>query len=149
ATTGVSDSMSPGDFANLGQSTELAFRVEFADNRPPQQQLYWRGLVFSDFDGVTWHPSPQQRQWQPAPQTPAWIENAFATIPDEVIVAPANNEITLERTQQNWLFVLDFPFAQRQDVSITSDLSLLKDQPVTQQLGYEVLQFAPMRIDRI
>ncbi|MGO2386299.1 MAG: DUF3488 domain-containing protein, partial [Psychrobacter sp.] len=36
ATTGVSDSMSPGDFANLGQSTELAFRVEFADDRPPQ-----------------------------------------------------------------------------------------------------------------
>ncbi|WP_037031135.1 DUF3488 domain-containing protein, partial [Psychrobacter sp. TB47] len=63
ATTGVSDNMSPGDFANLGQSTELAFRVEFADKRPPQQQLYWRGLVFSDFDGVTWRPSPQQRQW--------------------------------------------------------------------------------------
>ncbi|WP_352284742.1 transglutaminaseTgpA domain-containing protein, partial [Pseudoalteromonas sp. Q18-MNA-CIBAN-0097] len=40
ATTGVSDNMSPGDFANLGQSTELAFRVEFADKRPPQQQLY-------------------------------------------------------------------------------------------------------------
>ena len=149
ATTGVSDSMSPGDFANLGQSTELAFRVEFADNRPPQQQLYWRGLVFSDFDGVTWRPSPQQRQWQPAPQTPAWIENAFATIPDEAKVAPTNYEIILEPTQQNWLFGLDYPFAQRQDVSITSDFTLLKDQPVTQQLRYEVLQFAPMRIDPI
>ena len=147
ATTGVSDSMSPGDFANLGQSTELAFRVEFTDNRPPQQELYWRGLVFSDFDGVTWRPSPQQRQWQPAPQTPAWIENAFATIPDEAKVAPTNYEIILEPTQQNWLFGLDYPFTQRQDVSITSDFTLLKDQPVTQQLRYEVLQFAPMRID--
>jgi len=149
ATTGVSDSMSPGDFANLGQSTELAFRVEFADNRPPQQQLYWRGLVFSDFDGVTWRPSPQQRQWQPAPQTPAWIENAFATIPDEAKVAPTNYEIILEPTQQSWLFGLDYPFTQRQDVKITSDFTLLKDQPVTQQLRYEVLQFAPMRIDPI
>lgn len=149
ATTGVSDSMSPGDFANLGQSTELAFRVEFADNRPPQQQLYWRGLVFSDFDGVTWRPSPQQRQWQPAPQTPAWIENAFATIPDEAKVAPTNYEIILEPTQQSWLFGLDYPFTQRQDVKITSDFTLLKDRPVTQQLRYEVLQFAPMRIDPI
>ena len=149
ATTGVSDSMSPGDFANLSQSTELAFRVEFADKRPPQQQLYWRGLVFSDFDGVTWRPSPQQRQWQPTEQMPSWIESAFATIPDEVKVAPTSYEIILEPTQQNWLFGLDYPFAQRQDVSITSDFTLLKDQPVTQQLRYDVLQFAPMRIDPI
>ncbi len=149
ATTGVSDSMSPGDFANLSQSTELAFRVEFADKRPPQQQLYWRGLVFSDFDGVTWRPNPQQRQWQPPQQMPSWIENALATVPDEVKIAPTSYQIILEPTQQNWLFGLDYPFAQQQDISITSHFTLLKDQPVTQQLRYEVLQFAPMRIDPI
>lgn len=149
ATTGVSDSMSPGDFANLSQSTELAFRVEFADKRPPQQQLYWRGLVFSDFDGVTWRPSPQQRQWQPAQQIPFWIENALATVPDQVKIAPTSYQIILEPTQQNWLFGLDYPFAQQQDISITSNFTLLKDQPVTQQLRYDVLQFAPMRIDPI
>ena len=149
ATTGVSDSMSPGDFANLGQSTELAFRVEFKDNRPPQQQLYWRGLVFSDFDGVTWRPSAQQRQWRPELQTPVWIENAFATVPDEAKAIPNSYQIILGPTQQNWLFGLDYPFAQQQDVSITSDFTLLKDQPVTQQLRYDVLQFAPMRIDPI
>lgn len=149
ATTGVSDSMSPGDFANLSQSTELAFRVEFADKRPPQQQLYWRGLVFSDFDGVTWRPNPQQRQWQPTQQMPSWIENALATVPDEIKIAPTSYQIILEPTQQNWLFGLDYPFAQQQDISITSNFTLLKDQPVTQQLRYDVLQFAPMRIDPI
>jgi transglutaminase-like putative cysteine protease len=149
ATTGVSDSMSPGDFANLGQSTELAFRVEFENNRPPQQQLYWRGLVFSDFDGVTWRRNPQQRQWQPSEQRPAWIDNAFATIPEEAQVAPNNYQIILEPTQQNWLFGLDYPFAQRRDVSITSDFTLLKNEPVTQQLRYDVLQFSPMSIDPV
>lgn len=149
ATTGVSDSMSPGDFANLGQSTELAFRVEFEDNRPPQQELYWRGLVFSDFDGVTWRPSSQQSQWRPSSRPPAWIENAFATIPDEAKRTPANYKVVLEPTQQSWLFGLDYPFSQRQDVSITSDFTLLKDQPVTQQLRYDVLQFTPMRIDPV
>lgn len=149
ATTGVSDSMSPGDFANLGQSTELAFRVEFADKRPPQQQLYWRGLVFSNFDGVTWRPSSQQREWQPAPQMPNWIANALATVPDEVKIAPNRYQIILEPTQQNWLFGLDYPFAQQQDISITSNFTLRKDQPVTQQLRYDVLQFAPMRIDPV
>jgi len=149
ATTGVSDSMSPGDFANLGQSTELAFRVEFADKRPPQQQLYWRGLVFSEFDGVTWRPSSQQREWQAAPQMPNWIANALATVPDEVKTTPNRYQIILEPTQQNWLFGLDYPFAQQQDISITSNFTLRKDQPVTQQLRYDVLQFAPMRIDPV
>ena len=147
ATTGVSDSMAPGDFANLGQSTELAFRVEFAENRPPQQQLYWRGLVFSDFDGVTWRPSSQQREWQPASPVPNWMASALASVPDEVKVAPNRYQIILEPTQQNWLFGLDYPFTQQQDISITSNFTLRKDQPVTQQLRYEVLQFAPMRID--
>ena len=149
ATTGVSDSMSPGDFANLSQSTELAFRVEFADKRPPQQQLYWRGLVFSDFDGVTWRPSPQQRQWQPTQQMPSWIENALATVSDQVKIAPTRYQVILEPTQQNWLFGLDYPFAHQQDINITSNFTLLKDQPVTQQLRYEVLQFAPMHIDPV
>ncbi|WP_201607560.1 transglutaminaseTgpA domain-containing protein [Psychrobacter immobilis] len=149
ATTGVSDSMSPGDFANLGQSTELAFRVEFADERPPQQQLYWRGLVFSDFDGVTWRPAPQKDQWSSRLQAPAWIQNAFATVPDESRAAPVNYKVILEPTQQNWLFGLDYPFSQQPDINTTSEFTLSKDQPVTQQLRYDVLQFAQMRIDPV
>ncbi len=150
ATTGVSDSMSPGDFASLSQSTALAFRVEFADEPPPQHELYWRGLVFSDFDGVTWRPSPStQQQWQPTKQIPVWIEQALATVPNEVQLAPNNYEVILEPTQQNWLFGLDYPFTQRTDVSITSEFTLLKDLPVTQQLSYNVLRFASMRIDPV
>jgi len=149
ATTGVSDSMSPGDFANLGQSTELAFRVEFADERPPQQQLYWRGLVFSDFDGVTWRPASQKDQWSSRLQAPAWIQNAFATVPDESRAAPVNYKVILEPTQQNWLFGLDYPFSEQPDINTTSEFTLSKGQPVTQQLRYDVLQFAQMRIDPV
>ena len=150
ATTGVSDSMSPGDFANLGQSTALAFRVEFAEERPPQDELYWRGLVFSDFDGVTWRPNRSaQQQWQSQQTQPQWLNRALATAPSNVQLEPSHYEIILEPTQQHWLFGLDYPFAQRADVSITSDFTLLKDQPVTQQVRYDVLRFAPMRIDPV
>jgi len=150
ATTGVSDSMSPGDFANLSQSTALAFRVEFENNRPPQEQLYWRGLVFSDFDGVTWRPNrEQQQQWDSEQQRPQWVERSLATAPDEVRLDPISYEVILEPTQQRWLFGLDYPFTQQQDISLTSNFTLLKNQPVTQQLRYEVLRFAPMRIDPI
>jgi len=149
ATTGVSDSMSPGDFANLGQSTELAFRVEFADERPPQQELYWRGLIFSDFDGVTWRPAPQKDQWSAKLQAPVWMQNALATVPDESRAAPINYKVILEPTQQNWLFGLDYPLSQQPDINTTSEFTLSKDQPVTQQLRYDVLQFTQMRIDPV
>ena len=153
ATTGVSDSMSPGDFANLGQSTELAFRVEFDNVRPAQSDLYWRGLVFSDFDGITWRRNPvkqqQQWQWETDRQSPQWLIDALATAEDKDKLAPMTYQVILEPTQQRWLFGLDYPFAQQQEISITPDFTLLKDQPVTQQLRYKVLRYAPMRIDPV
>ena len=150
ATTGVSDSMSPGDFANLSQSTELAFRVEFGEDRPTQDQLYWRGLVFSDFDGITWRTNErtqQQWRWQPESQTPQWLEQSLATATDAVKLAPNQYEVILEPTQQQWLFGLDYPFVQGQGISLTSDFTLLKAQPVTEQLRYEVLRYTPIKID--
>ena len=151
AITGVSDSMSPGDFTNLGQSTELAFRVEFDNERPAQSELYWRGLVFSDFDGTTWSRNSlkqqQQWQWETNRQNPQWMIDALATAADKDKLAPTSYQVILEPTQQRWLFGLDYPFAQSQQISMTPDFTLLKDQPVTQQLRYNVLRYAPMRID--
>jgi len=152
ATTGVSNSMSPGDFANLGQSTTLAFRVDFKGARPDQSELYWRGLVFSDFDGVTWRPDYQNQafwQWSPNRQTPTWLNNALATAPDSAKLEPSRYEIILEPTQQRWLFGLDYPLSQRPDVAMTSNFTLVTPQPVTQQLRYEALKIAPMVIDPI
>ncbi len=54
AKTGISDSMTPGDIANLSQSDALAFTVKFMGEKPNQNQLYWRGLVMQHFDGKTW-----------------------------------------------------------------------------------------------
>lgn len=148
ATTGVSDSMSPGDIASLSQSTELAFRVEFAQARPAQSELYWRGLVFSDFDGVTWRPNRRvQQQWQPGRQPPNWLARSFATANNKT--EPKSYEITLEPTQQQWLFGLDYPLPQNKDTRLTSDFTLIKEEPVSEQLRYEVLRYAPMQIDPI
>ena len=148
ATTGVSDSMSPGDIASLSQSTELAFRVEFTQARPAQSELYWRGLVFSDFDGVTWRPNRRvQQQWQPGRQPPNWLARSLATATTKT--EPKSYEITLEPTQQQWLFGLDYPLPQNKDTRLTSDFTLIKEEPVSEQLRYEVLRYVPMQIDPI
>lgn len=53
--TGISDRMSPGDIAELSQSSALAFRI-IVDLKqlPAQNELYWRGMVLDQYDGTTW-----------------------------------------------------------------------------------------------
>ena len=53
--TGISETMSPGDIAELSQSPELAFRI-IGDMQklPNQSDLYWRGLVLDQYDGQQW-----------------------------------------------------------------------------------------------
>ncbi|WP_296280071.1 DUF3488 and transglutaminase-like domain-containing protein [uncultured Acinetobacter sp.] len=55
AVTGLSDTMSPGDIAQLSQSSALAFRI-IADMKqlPNRNELYWRAMVLDRYDGTTW-----------------------------------------------------------------------------------------------
>ena len=68
STTGLSDSMSPGDIAELSRSDALAFRAGFSGERPSQAKLYWRALTLEQFDGRRWS---QARPWELA-VAPVW-----------------------------------------------------------------------------
>ena len=157
ATTGMSDSMSPGDFASLSQSTELAFRAEFTGTLPPQAQLYWRGLVFDAFDGKTWRPSHQPlKTWVPtSPAAPvsAGTRNgehyATATMPSWLIPTVVQSQVAnqpqanryrviLERTGQPWLFALDYPLTAQRGIVLTSNFTLRYWDNVNQRLVYQV-----------
>ncbi|WP_227431032.1 transglutaminaseTgpA domain-containing protein [Psychrobacter sp. I-STPA6b] len=146
ATTGVSDSMSPGDFANLSQSTELAFRVEFGTQPPAQSQMYWRGLVFSDFDGVTWTPNANIQTWWSGDK-PLWLQQAWQTIPKREQADATSYQVILEPTQRNWLYGLDYPYPNQRGTSLTSNFTLRSFRPVVQQLRYQVQRYPQMRID--
>lgn len=54
AKTGLSDRMSPGLISELSLSDGIAFRVDFQGEIPPPRDRYWRGPVFSRFDGREW-----------------------------------------------------------------------------------------------
>ncbi|MBX9769586.1 MAG: DUF3488 and transglutaminase-like domain-containing protein, partial [Bdellovibrionales bacterium] len=57
AQVGFSDLMDLSEMAKLARSQEIAFRVEFNDNRPPlTNQLYWRGSVLDSSNGLQWNP---------------------------------------------------------------------------------------------
>lgn len=132
ATTGVSDSMSPGDFANLSKSTQLAFRVEFQGKIPSRHELYWRGLIFEQFDGITWRESPRPRSyWRSLEEPPKWANPILGTAKDSYT-------IMLEPTQQHWLFGLDYSrLSPLRGVGTADDFTLRSYHPITQRFRYQ------------
>jgi protein-glutamine gamma-glutamyltransferase len=98
-TTGISDSMTPGDISLLNQSEEIAFRAKFEGDEPDPSQLYWRVLVLDEYDGVSWTRQgamPIVDPKESLPQTLARLQKF-------------NYSITLEPTKQNFLVTLDRP----------------------------------------
>lgn len=138
AVTGMSDSMSPGDFANLSQSTELAFRVEFLGEVPNRQALYWRGLVLPNFDGTTWRVSPESRLWTPSEPVAPWLLPTLTLSQRFTTKLKPDYRVILERTGQNWLFGLDYPITNQKGIGLTSDFTLRYWDSVNQRLTYQV-----------
>jgi protein-glutamine gamma-glutamyltransferase len=123
AQTGLSDSMTPGNIANLIKSDALAFRVQFEDRMPPYQSLYWRGPVLVDFDGATW-------------RMPQFIgQGSFNYSKRE---RPAKYAVTLEPHNKTWLFALDVPGELPPRTRVLADLQLRSHRPVAERLRYEI-----------
>lgn len=133
--------MSPGDFANLSQSTELAFRVEFASQSPRRHEMYWRALVFSEFDGITWRQSQKEKTfWHTQmPIKPLWLSESL-----QYTKNPLNSQyqykVILEKTGKNWLFGLDYPFTDQRGIALTSDFTMRYWTDIHQQFNYDVYQ---------
>ena len=121
--TGLSSQMSPGDMAELSQSTELAFRATFDGPIPAQNQLYWRALTMPLFDGRSWRvasfnselPSGQWRKQGPS----------------------QGYSVIMQPSGQPWLFSLDISETQQPDVRMLADFSLRRSRPVRSTYLYE------------
>ncbi|WP_312105165.1 transglutaminase family protein [Acinetobacter venetianus] len=124
ATTGISDTMSPGDIAQLSQSSALAFRV-IADmyQFPTRQQLYWRALVLDQYDGRTWTSSFFNQQLKTASSASRYVDYKYL---------PADE-------QSNWIMGLEYSIPQErylqlyQDDSIRPSKLIKRNQPIQMQ----------------
>ncbi len=130
AKTGFSDSLSPGDLGNLALDRSPAFRVEFSDQRPPANQLYWRGLVLDTFDGRTWR---MRDTWGIQPRDPSGDTGIKRELTDYSII--------VEPHGQPWLFSLMTPQSVEtpaNSIRITADSLLMNRIPVAQRMRYQV-----------
>ena len=126
--TGMSDFMKPGDVAKLSQSGEVAFRVKFDGNIPPNEDLYWRGLVFSRLEQGVWSglgyydvPLKEQRPADVATQG-----------------VPLSYSIIMEPTQQKWLYGLHYAHSRTPGVMHSADYRLFSPGPVEVERMYRV-----------
>ncbi|HEX5360400.1 MAG TPA: DUF3488 and transglutaminase-like domain-containing protein [Fluviicoccus sp.] len=149
--TGMSDVMSPGDLASLGRSNELAFRVEFPFRPfPAKQDLYWRGLTFSSFDGVSWRPSTNTRLSQNLQTVwgkthpPAWMLNQIRVRDLNVM----SYKVILEPTDHNWLYALNLSLGDSMNVGLARDYTLVTRDPVYQRETYELEKYQVVSLDK-
>jgi protein-glutamine gamma-glutamyltransferase len=129
--SGLSDSMKPGTIANLIKSDAVVFRVQFEDQIPPYQALYWRGPVLVHFDGGTW----RRNEFDP------FIEPRY-----ERREAPTNYTVTLEgSSSKNWLFALDVPGSLPPAARLRSDLQMLSLRPLSERFRYDMVSYLDFR----
>jgi transglutaminase-like putative cysteine protease len=139
ATTGISDTMSPGSVSQLTQSTEVALRADVEGGPLPASALYWRALVLWQFDGQTWRPAPlRQRRAQPAPDLPHAGEVPASPSGMASASGIVNYSITLEPNQHQWLFLLDRgqAIAPGADAVLNVDGEFFTSGPIEQRLRY-------------
>lgn len=136
--SGLSNRMQVGQMARLVLDDGIAMRVRFDGPPPAQSQLYFRGPVLSDFDGVQWRPL---RSSFPPEMSPT----AELAVRGE----PVSYEMTLEPHQQRWLLTLDAatqtPQAPGLDARMTADLQWLAERPVTLLLRYRAQSHTDFR----
>ncbi len=130
ATSGLSDTMSPGSMSKLSLSDAVAFRVIFNDRAPLREQMYWRGPVLWDFDGTTW-----TRGRNATLQSPKLDDAA----------QPVDYSVTLEPHNKPWLFALDMPSQLSIPAVFAPDFQLLSRSPVNARLRYSARSYLAYR----
>lgn len=120
AMTGMSDRMSPGDIAELSQSSALAFRILGDMSKlPPRSEMYWRAMVLDHYDGQTWSSSPRnQLNYQPENQEYLIRKSKFAY------------QYLAANPQSSWVMGLDQSIPNNSQYSLKVDGSIMPTQAV-------------------
>ncbi len=125
ARTGLSESMSPGNFTDLLTDDHPAMRVSFEGTPPPPDLRYFRAYVMWNYDGRSWRyvDTRHIRAQEPAP-----IEVRTAI----------RYQISLQPTQQRVLPTLDVPLQAPAQARLQPDREVMADKPVNDQLSYQL-----------
>ncbi len=95
AFTGLSETMAPGEIANLASSPDRAFRATFRESPPTASVLYWQAIILDQFDGVRWSRSVFQQE-----------RDSRITFAADDAVTDWRYEVLMDPHNQKWGFTL-------------------------------------------
>jgi len=151
AETGLSDTVKPGDIANLTRSTKLAFRVDFNQQAlPSYSKLYWRAMVLEDYDGKQW--TRQEHSKVSRSSEVAKVEKKhFIYDASNTNVLPLTYEVIAEPSFQRYLFALApaniFP-AGTSKIIASADYTFQNSSIISQTKSYQLTSYlgAPLAL---
>jgi protein-glutamine gamma-glutamyltransferase len=136
--SGLSNSMRVGEIARLVLDDRVALRLRFEGRPPPQGQLYFRGPVLSDFDGVEWRPTRS-----------GFPENMALPANLSVAGEPLRYQVTMEPNQRPWLFVLEAtpqaPVLPNIEATMTADLQWRTNRPIAERVRFDAVSYPQYR----
>ncbi|MBA3477438.1 MAG: DUF3488 domain-containing transglutaminase family protein [Lautropia sp.] len=128
--TGLSDSMSPGEIANLAESEEVVMRVGFEEQPPQVSRMYWRGPSFGEFDGRVWRPSRYGSSLPPQPEV------RLRAGPADAVRYTA----TMEPSAGRWVLAMEtatqVPVVDGRRIMISPSFELIASEPLAERLRY-------------
>ncbi|MCR4300035.1 MAG: DUF3488 and transglutaminase-like domain-containing protein [Sulfuricaulis sp.] len=125
--TGMPDMMQPGNIRQLSESSEIAFRVSFEGAPPALRELYWRGLVLTEFDG---------RGWQRGVNRAGQEQVSFTPLNEAV-----RYHVTLEPSNKPWMLALDLPAIRPKGARYQPDFTLEHREPIRERLNYTLTSY--------
>ncbi|MHA3059651.1 transglutaminase family protein [Acinetobacter sp. ANC 4636] len=138
AVTGVSDTLSLGDIAELSQSNALAFRIVLpVSSLPPRSELYWRAMVLDHFDGQKWNSSEINQQWQTEEQ------------PQLAQAKRLNYSYLQADPEQRWVMGLEYSVPASQRYVLRQDGSIVSRRPVQTTQPIALTWVSVSSIDRL
>ena len=140
ATSGISDTMSPGEISSLQLFDKVAFRVKFDGDEPNGNELYWRTLVLDNFDGLTWSRDSKFGRVIRANINKAELLNVDPNSSTDLVEATNKQfkyEISLEKTQLQWLTLLDRPSHIPPSSTIYDDYSVQVGHRLVDRIRYQ------------
>jgi protein-glutamine gamma-glutamyltransferase len=130
AELGFSDRLSPGSITSLTESSTVAFRTEFPDDRTrPPGPMYWRGVVMWHCEGMEWR----------APYAPVAISPPNQGTRQSVSGHAIRQRITIAPHDARWMFALDRPFEVPPKAMLARGNYLWSAQPIRKARRYEVI----------
>ncbi|WP_163339582.1 DUF3488 and transglutaminase-like domain-containing protein [Desulfopila sp. IMCC35008] len=134
--TGFTTELRLGGIAELAENRQIAFRAVFDGVRTPHpSQLYWRSIVFWDFDGTVWQRGRRSHFTPPG---------------YEVADEKYDYTITLEAHSKRWLPVLDLPIiVQGHSRWLRHDYTIYQYLPVSSRISYSVTSSMGARPNQI